>query len=355
VFAANGWRTGVVGTLHGPRTTPEAPDLQRTLRGFVDSGAEAAVLEVSSHALALHRVDGTRFAAVVFTNLGHDHLDLHGSQEEYFRAKARLFSPDFAPVGIVNIDDPYGRLLADASESDSPGREFRVVPISMGQVSDVVVDATSHRYRWRGLDVIVPIGGHFNVANSLAALTTAVELGVDPVVAVDALAGVAPVPGRFQLVVSDAADRRGVTVVVDYAHTPDGLAELLASARSVTAGSLTVVFGCGGERDQPKRPEMGRLAARLADRVVVTSDNPRGEDPARIIDDILAGVEPEYRWRVVTEIDRREAIRVALEPAQLHDVVVIAGKGHERIQEYADRTLDFDDAVVARELLEELT
>jgi UDP-N-acetylmuramoyl-L-alanyl-D-glutamate--2,6-diaminopimelate ligase len=354
IFVANGWRTGVIGTLHGPRTTPEAPELQRTLRGFVDDGADAAVLEVSSHALALHRVDGTRFDAVVFTNLGHDHLDLHGSQEEYFRAKARLFSPDFAPVGIVNIDDPYGQLLADASESNEPGREFRVVPTSMDQVTDVAVDATSHRYRWRGVDVVVPIGGHFNVANSLAALTTAVELGVDPAVAVGALAEVAPVPGRFQLIRSAVADRRGITVVVDYAHTPDGLAELLTSARSVTDRDLTIVFGCGGERDHPKRPEMGRTAAQLADHVVVTSDNPRREDPAAIVDDILAGVAPEYRQRVVIDVDRRTAIRTALDSARAGDLVVIAGKGHERVQEYADRTVDFDDVAVATELLEEM-
>jgi UDP-N-acetylmuramoyl-L-alanyl-D-glutamate--2,6-diaminopimelate ligase len=352
VFDANGWRTGVVGTLHGPRTTPEAPELQRTLRRFVDDGADAAVLEVSSHALALHRVDGTRFDAVVFTNLGHDHLDLHGSQEEYFRAKARLFSPDFAPVGVVNVDDPYGQLLADASASSEAGREFRVVPTSSRQVSDVEVDAVSHRYRWRGFDVVVPIGGHFNVANSLAALTTAVELGIDPAVAVGALAGVAPVPGRFQLVRSEVADRRGVTVIVDYAHTPDGLAELLTSARSVTGRELTVVFGCGGERDHPKRPEMGRIAAQLADHVIVTSDNPRGEDPAAIVDDILSGVAPEYRRRIVTDVDRRNAIRTALESAGGGDVVIIAGKGHERIQEYADRTVDFDDVAVATELLE---
>jgi len=354
VFVANGWRTGVIGTLHGPRTTPEAPDLQRTLRGFVADGAEAAVLEVSSHALALHRVDGTRFDAVVFTNLGHDHLDLHGSQEDYFRAKARLFSSDFAPVGIVNVDDPYGQLLADASASNEVGHEFRVVPTSMDQVSDVVVDAMSHRYRWRGFDVVVPIGGHFNVDNSLAALTAAVELGVDPAVAVGALAEVAPVPGRFQLVRSPAAERRGITVIVDYAHTPDGLAELLTSARSVAHHDLTVVFGCGGERDHPKRPEMGRIAAQLADHVVVTSDNPRREDPAAVVDDILAGVAPEYRRRVVTDVDRRNAIRTALESAGAGGVVVIAGKGHERIQEYAHRNIDFDDVVVATELLEEM-
>ena len=259
IFNGTGRPTGVVGTLHGPRTTPEAADLQRTLRGFLDDGCDAAVLEVSSHALALHRVDGTEFDAVVFTNLGHDHLDLHGSQEEYFRAKARLFSPDFSRLAVINVDDPHGRLLADTVE----GPEFRVVAVSTDDVGDVHVDAASHRYRWNDLEVEVPIGGRFNVANSLIALTTAVELGVEPVDAVAALQSVAVVPGRFQLVRTPAADRLGLTIVVDYAHTPDGLGEILTSARAVAGGnSVVVVFGCGGERDRPKRPEMGRTACR---------------------------------------------------------------------------------------------
>ncbi len=351
IFNGTGRPTGVVGTLHGPRTTPEAADLQRTLRGFLDDGCDAAVLEVSSHALALHRVDGTEFDAVVFTNLGHDHLDLHGSQEEYFRAKARLFSPDFSRLAVINVDDPYGRLLADTVE----GPEFRVVAVSTDDVGDVYVDAASHRYRWSGLEVEVPIGGRFNVANSLIALTTAVELGVEPVDAVAALRSVAVVPGRFQLVRTPAADRLGLTIVVDYAHTPDGLGEILTSARAVAGGnSVVVVFGCGGERDRPKRPEMGRTAAELADRVIVTSDNPRSEEPIAIIDDILGGVAADYRARVVTDPDRRSAIRTALESARRGDVVVIAGKGHERTQEYADRTVDFDDVRVAADILEAL-
>ncbi|TFH14064.1 MAG: UDP-N-acetylmuramoyl-L-alanyl-D-glutamate--2,6-diaminopimelate ligase, partial [Acidimicrobiales bacterium] len=212
-----------------------------------------------------------------------------------------------------------------------------------------------HRYRWNDIDVEVPIGGRFNVSNSLVALTTAVELGVDPVVAATALRSVAPVPGRFQLVTPPASDRLGLTVVVDYAHTPDGLTEVLTSARAVAAGnSVIVVFGCGGERDRPKRPEMGRTAAELADRVVVTSDNPRREDPNAIVDEIIEGVGADYRARVVTDPDRRSAIRLAIESAQAGDVVVIAGKGHERTQEYADRTVEFDDVQVAAEIMETL-
>lgn len=345
IFAGQGWTTGVVGTLHGPRTTPEAPELQRTLRSFVDAGARAAVLEVSSHALALHRVDGTEFDAVVFSNLGHDHLDLHGSREEYFRAKARLFTAEFAPLGVINIDDPYGRLLADTAPSD----DFRVVEYSLSQTDDIEVTATAHRYRWRDRQVEVPIGGRFNVANSLAALTAAVEVGIDPDAAIAALRDVAVVPGRFE-VIGSAGD---ITVVVDYAHTPDGLAEALPSARAVVDhGRVIVVFGCGGDRDRDKRPGMGAVAAALADRVVVTSDNPRSERPQSIIDDIVGGVPDEYRARVVTEPDRRRAIRDAIMSARHGDIVVIAGKGHEATQEIDGEMLAFDDRQVAREILE---
>jgi UDP-N-acetylmuramoyl-L-alanyl-D-glutamate--2,6-diaminopimelate ligase len=231
-----------------------------------------------------------------------------------------------------------------------------VVPVSADQISEVVVDASSHRYRWRGRDVVVPIGGRFNVANSLAAITTAVELGIDPQVAAEGLRTVAAVPGRFEVVHSSAADQHGFTVIVDYAHTPDGLAEVLTSARGVAdpGGSVVVVFGCGGGRDRPKRPEMGRVAVELADRVIVTSDNPRGEPPEAIIGDIIDGVPRDHLQRVVTELDRRDAIHRAIEGAQRGDVIVLAGKGHERTQEFADRTIDFDDRRVANELLEAL-
>ena len=354
IFEAAGQPCGVVGTLQGERTTPEAPELQSVLREFVDTGRTAAVLEVSSHALAMHRVDGTEFDAVVFTNLGHDHLDLHGSQEEYFRAKARLFTPSFARLGVVNIDDTYGRLLADTVQSTGSDGEFRVVTFGLTEVSDVEVTAATHRYTWRGRQVEVPLGGDFNVANSLAALTTAVELGIDPDVAVTGVATLATVPGRFEVIATDESRRRGITVVVDYAHTPDGLARVLDAARSVVSGdgSLTVVFGCGGNRDRGKRPEMGAVASRGADRVVITSDNPRGESPQMILDEILGGIERGSHSEVVVLIDRREAIAEAVASAGRGDVVVIAGKGHETTQEFDDRTVEFDDRAVARELLE---
>lgn len=352
IFEAADRSCGVVGTLHGPRTTPEAPELQQMLRSFVDEGHRAAVLEVSSHALALHRVDGTDFDAVVFTNLGHDHLDLHGSQEEYFRAKARLFDRSFAPVGVINADDPYGRLIADAADDD-----FRIVRYSVGDLTDVDVRADSHCYTWRGQLVDVPIGGDFNVLNSLAALTTAAELGMSPEVAASGLARLDAVPGRFEVIDSDVARARGLTVVVDYAHTPDGLAGVLDSARRHvgSGGALVAVFGCGGRRDRPKRPEMGAVAAAKADRIVLTSDNPRSEDPQTIIDEILAGVGPTDRGRVTAMADRRAAIAEAIGSARRGDVVVIAGKGHERTQELADEMVEFDDRAVAASVLESAT
>ncbi len=341
IFEANGWPTGQVGTLYGSLTTPEAPSLQQRLSGFVEGGKQAAALEVSSHALALHRVDGTTFDAVVFTNLGRDHLDLHGTQEEYFRAKARLFDRGFAPLAVINVDDPYGQLLADASS------QMRVVAFAPSELDDVGVLVDRHRYRWRGVDVEVPLGGRFNVANSLAALTAAVELGVPADVAAEALREVGSVPGRFDVVVRPDDSALGITVVVDYAHTPDGLQELLTTARAVIASDAAVVavVGAGGERDQEKRPEMGAIAAQLADRIVVTSDNPRREDPQRIIDEIVAGIRSTDG--VSTIVERRRAIEAAIQSASPGDIVVIAGKGHERTQDLGDRQVDFDDRAIA--------
>ena len=346
-----GLGTGIIGTLHGERTTPEAPELQRRLARFRDDGLAAAVVEVSSHALALHRVDGTRFDAVIFTNLGHDHLDLHGSQEQYFRVKAALFDPVFAPLAVINVDDARGLLLLD---SITAGSAMRVVPFSIDDVRSLREDAGSSSFRWRGIQVDVPIGGRFNVSNALAALTTAVELGVDPEVAAAGLVHLPRVPGRFDLVPS--ASDRGPTVLVDYAHTPDGLDGLLRASRPLVegAGRLFVVFGCGGERDQAKRPGMGSIAARLADVAVVTSDNPRNENPERIVDDVMEGVDPHYRSRVIRNVDRRAAIGAALEMADTGDVVVIAGKGHERTQDLGTEVVEFDDRAVARGLLEDL-
>jgi UDP-N-acetylmuramoyl-L-alanyl-D-glutamate--2,6-diaminopimelate ligase len=350
IFEAAGRSTGIIGTLHGPRTTPEAPDLQRRLADFRDAGHLAAVLEVSSHALALHRVDGTEFDAVVFTNFGRDHLDLHGTPEEYFRAKARLFRREFAPLAVVNVDDTHGRLLTDVLADGGDG--IRVVPYSTADLTDVRVSATSIAYTWQGHHIEVGIGGAFNVSNSVAALVTATELGIEVEAAVAGLRMLAPVPGRFETVLPSGG-RADFAVVVDYAHTPDGIVEVIAAAKAVVepGASVIIVFGCGGDRDQAKRPEMG-AAAVAADRVIVTSDNPRSEDPNAIIDDILSGIDANYRDRVMSIPDRRHAIGEAIQVARTGDIVVIAGKGHERTQDLGGTVIDFDDRDVARSFLD---
>ncbi|MCU1501996.1 MAG: murE [Ilumatobacteraceae bacterium] len=340
-----GTRTGTIGTLTGVHTTPESPDLQRRLAEFLVEGKQAVVMEVSSHALTFHRVAGCHFDVAVFTNLGHDHLDLHGTMEDYFDAKASLFDPGMAARGVVNADDEHGRRLR--REAAIPTETF-----SLADVDDLHVGVTNHSYTWRGQRVEVGIGGRFNAANSLAAATACAVLGLDAATIASGLRVAPAVPGRFEPV------RAGqpFDVIVDFAHTPEGLRAALLGARpdadAAATGAVIVVFGCGGDRDRAKRPEMGAVAARLADRVVLTSDNPRSEDPAAIIGAILDGVPPGYRDRVVIEPDRRLAIAAALRTARPGDVVVIAGKGHEATQVVGDQVVSFDDRVVARELLE---
>ncbi len=342
VLESAGMRTGVIGTLTGKHTTPEAPELQAQLAAFVSAGCAAVVMEVSSHALALHRVDGTHFALAVFTNLGRDHLDLHGTVERYFAAKAALFTPFLSVRGIANVDDPHGRLLFDVAS-------IPMAAFSSGEVSELVVTPTAHEYLWRGQRVSVGIGGAFNAMNSLAAASAAAAIGLDAHVIAEGLRTAPPVPGRFEPVLAGQA----FDVVVDFAHTPDGLREALTAARDAAGdGNVIAVFGCGGDRDREKRPEMGKVAAELADRVVVTSDNPRSEDPMVIINAITEGVPGDYRDHVVTEPDRRRAFSVAFEMALPGDVVVIAGKGHETTQTIGNTVVPFDDRAVARELLE---
>ena len=352
---AGGLPTGIVGTLHGPRTTPEAPDLHAVLAGFVAEGRAAAVMEVSSHALALHRIDGTEFDVVAFTNFGHDHLDLHGSPEAYFRAKSALFAADFAPVAVINVDDAHGRLLVDTLDARTGSDAMRVVTVSADEISHVVVGVADHRYDWRGRSVHVALGGSFNVPNSQLALSIVDELPaearIDLDTAVRALERFQPVPGRFELVETSETEDRGISVVVDYAHTPDGLERLLEAARDIAAARTIVVFGCAGRRDREKRPAMGEIASRLADVAIATSDNPRGEDPDAIIDEVLDGAAPEYRQRLVPIVDRRAAIAHGLSIAEAGDVVVIAGKGHETTQDLGSETIEFDDRRVVHEEL----
>jgi UDP-N-acetylmuramoyl-L-alanyl-D-glutamate--2,6-diaminopimelate ligase len=345
VFQASGQEASVIGTLTGapgsPPTTPDAPELQARLAELRDAGTTAVAMEVSSHGLAMHRVDGTRFAVAAFTNLSQDHLDVHGTMEAYFAAKARLFTLAFTDRAVVNVDDPYGRLLLDAAVVDTIG-------YSLAEASDLRLAFDGSTLRWRGVEVRVPLAGRFNVANALCAATVAADLGVDVGAIARGIAAAPPVRGRFEPVVAG----QPFGVVVDYAHTPDGLEQLLSSAREVAApgGRVVVVFGAGGDRDPVKRPRMGEVAARLADRVVVTSDNPRSEDPAAIVEAIVAGI-PAGTAGVTVEPDRRAAIEGAIGAAEAGDIVVLAGKGHETTQTIGAEVRPFDDAEVAREAL----
>jgi UDP-N-acetylmuramoyl-L-alanyl-D-glutamate--2,6-diaminopimelate ligase len=336
----------VLGTLTGARTTPEAPELQRTLAQERKNGTSAVVMEVSSHALALKRVAGMHFAAAVFTNLGHDHLDFHGTHDAYFAAKASLFSRVYADRGIVNRDDPYGRKICD-------GSDVTITTFGRSDASDVHVDSSNSTFMWRNVNVRCAVGGDFNVTNAIAAATTAAELGISTDRIVAGLARLPRIPGRFENVNPEGS----FAVLVDYAHTPEAMRNVVAAARQVVGQGASaskrviVVFGCGGDRDASKRPEMG-AAACAADRVIVTSDNSRSEDPQAIVDAIVAGVPAPERGKVVVEIDRRRAIKVACAEAVAGDVVVIAGRGHETVQSIGGREYPFSDALVARELLE---
>jgi UDP-N-acetylmuramoyl-L-alanyl-D-glutamate--2,6-diaminopimelate ligase len=310
---------------------------------MLDGGDRACAMEVSSHALELGRTAGIHWACRVFTNLTQDHLDFHASMEDYFLAKRRLFLAGNAP-SVVNVDDPYGRRLAE---------EVGAVTYSIGAEADFRADdvrfdaggATFHLRSTAGdADVRIALPGFFNVSNALAALAASVQLGVALDDAVAALAGAERVPGRFEPV----DEGQPFAVLVDYAHTPDSLENVLRAARELAEGRLHVVFGAGGDRDRDKRPLMGAAAVRGADRVIVTSDNPRSEEPAAIIEQILAGAGA----GVESEVDRRKAIAEAIGSAEPGDVVVIAGKGHEQGQEFeGGRKEPFDDVTVAREAL----
>ena len=336
ILARSGMSTEVHGTLSGGRTTPEATDLQSMFGRWVSDGVEAAAIEVSSHALAQHRVDGTHFALVGFTNLSRDHLDFHTSMSDYETAKARLFDGSFSTSALVMVDTPAGRRMAvRASEAGMDVTEVEVATAGGEIRSDGV------GFEWRGHPVEVSTPGRFTIANALLAAEMAAALGLGESDVVDGLSSAPPVPGRFEPVPLEG----GPMVVVDYAHTPDALSAALATARQIVAGRLLVVLGCGGGRDRGKRPEMGRIALAGSDMVVVTSDNPRDEPPEGVIADILSGMDSAPS---LVEPDRRLAIAAALRLAGPDDLVLIAGKGHEDTQESEGRFEPFDDRVTAR-------
>ena len=358
ILEAAGRRPGLLGTVESRvgghvrpvvRTTPEAIDLQRTFREMLDAGDRSVALEASSHASVQHRLDRVRFDALVFTNLTQDHLDYHGTMEEYFAAKRRLFAGAAPPPAAVNVGDGWGRQLADELEQTrrAPLITFGFADDAEIRPEELVLDASGARFRAGGIELSTSLRGRFNVENVLGAVAAGILIDVDEDEIAAGVQSLAGVPGRFEAV----EEGQPFTVLVDYAHTPDSLDNVLRAARDLATGRVLVVFGAGGDRDRGKRPLMGRIAAELADVVVVTSDNPRSEQPLAIIQDILQGTGVD----VEIDPDRSSAIARAIELADPGDVVVIAGKGHEQGQEFEDgRKIPFDDRDVARDELRRL-
>ena len=365
IFNRAGRPCGVIGTLHTligdqvvpvKNTTPDVLDLQSSLAAMVAGGMSAVAMEVSSHALALGRVAGCEFDAAVFTNMTQDHLDFHGDLTAYRDAKATLFRLlDAADAlkpnknAIVNIDDPAGRFMLQTTQATAI--TYGIEQAADLQAVDVIIRPEGCRFRVVGsfgeLIVQSRLTGLFNIYNQLAAIGVALAEGIDIANIQAALADFSNVPGRFERVEID----KPFSVIVDYAHTPDGLENVLRTAKQFVNGRLIAVFGCGGDRDRTKRPIMGELAARYADRVIVTSDNPRSEEPEFIIGQIMAGIATaEAQRRTETIADRRLAIQRAMEIAAAGDVILVAGKGHENYQILADRTIHFDDREVVQEL-----
>jgi UDP-N-acetylmuramoyl-L-alanyl-D-glutamate--2,6-diaminopimelate ligase len=354
ILEADGRATGMVGTVdwivagahrEAPHTTPEAIDLQRLFREMLDAGDEAAAIEASSHGSHYRRLDRVRFDALCFTNLGQDHLDLHGGMEEYFQAKRRLFTGLAPPPAAVNVGDPFGRRLADEL---SGAHRAPLVTFGLRPEADVRADALElgphgSSFTAAGIRLETSLLGVFNVENVLGAVAAATLLDVDDDAIAEGVRAVHGVPGRFEAVEGG----QDFAVVVDYAHKPEALAAALQASRQLGAGRLTVVFGAGGDRDRTKRAEMGRVARELADRVIVTNDNPRSEEPLAIVEEILQGAGTD----VEVDLDRRSAIESAIGGAGAGDVVLIAGKGHEQGQEIAGEIHPFDDREVARAAL----
>lgn len=366
IFNRAGRPTGLIGTLHVligdqvipvKNTTPDVLDLQATLADMAENGMQYAVMEVSSHALAMGRVAGCEYDVAVFTNMTQDHLDFHHTLKNYREAKALLFrdlggrgSVKGNKIAIANLDDETGQFMLDAA-ADAHAISYGIDHQTAIRAEEVILKPEYAHFRLTGnfgsFAVRSKITGRFNVYNMLAAASVALAEGIDADVVKEALENFTHVPGRFERVELE----KPFTVIVDYAHTPDSLENVLRTAKQFVEGRLIAVFGCGGDRDRTKRPIMGELATRYADLVIVTSDNPRSEDPDSIIKEILTGVAtPEAGSKTETITNRYEAIKHAMEAAQPGDVLLIAGKGHETYQILADRTIHFDDREVVREL-----
>jgi UDP-N-acetylmuramoyl-L-alanyl-D-glutamate--2,6-diaminopimelate ligase len=356
ILEAAGRRAGLVGTVEwivggehrpAPHTTPEAIDLQRLFAEMLELGDEAVALEASSHGSAFHRLDRVRMAALVFTNLSQDHLDLHETMEEYFQAKRRLFTGAQPPPAAVNVGDEHGQRLAAelAAAHRAPLVTFGFSPHAEVRPEGLELTSAGSRFRAAGIDFATPLRGRFNVENVLGAVAAGLLLDLDDEAIAAGVRAVTGVPGRFEAI----DEGQPFAVLVDYAHTPDSLDVVLQAARELGRGRLIAVFGAGGDRDRGKRPLMGRIARERADLAIVTSDNPRSEDPLVVIQDIVQGTGTD----VEIDPDRRSAIRRAVALAEAGDVVVIAGKGHEQGQEIAWVVHPFDDRDVAREAIRE--
>lgn len=374
IFREAGHKVGLIGTIQTlidekalpvKNTTPDVIELQSILSEMVQSGMEYAIMEVSSHALALNRVAGCEFDVGVFTNMTQDHLDFHLTFENYIAAKAELFqqlsqadSTKTGKTAVINFDDSAGAIMA--KHAACPVISYAVNKEAVLTADHVVVKSAGTSFHITGpfgsMEVQLSITGMFNVYNVLAAVGAALAEGIEPAVIKRALEGFRSVPGRFELVPAG----QPFTVIVDYAHTPDGLENVLRTAKQFATGKIIVVFGCGGDRDRTKRPIMGKLAAQYGDIVIATSDNPRSEDPEKILTDIEIGIKEalagastqQKRYEVI--VDRRQAILKAITMAEPQDVVLIAGKGHETYQILKDKTIDFDDRQVAREVIGEM-
>jgi UDP-N-acetylmuramoyl-L-alanyl-D-glutamate--2,6-diaminopimelate ligase len=353
ILAAAGRRPGLLGTIESRvggerrpavRTTPEAIDLQREFREMLDAGDRSAAVEATSHGSALGRLDHVRFGALVFTNLTQDHLDFHGTLEEYFDAKRRLFI-ETRPPAAVNVGDAHGRLLAEKLRGQNELLTFGLTDDAELRADELELGPRGARFRAGGIELETRLRGRFNVENVLGAVAAARLLEIPDDAIAYGIRELRGVPGRFEAV----DEGQPFAVLVDYAHTPDSLENVLRTARDLAQSRVICVFGCGGDRDRGKRPLMGRIATELADVAIVTSDNPRSEEPEAIIAEILEGADG-----AEVEPDRREAIARAVGEAGEGDVVVIAGKGHEQGQQFADHTVPFDDREVAREALRRL-
>ena len=334
ILRTHGTPTATIGTLTGMLTTPESPELQRELRKYCSEGVEVVAMEVSSHSLVQKRVSETLFSSVAFTNLSHDHLDFHGKMEDYYLAKGLLFSREFSERAVITTDSEYGRSYLE--KAISSGMEVEALSL---ENRNVVFEQKSSSFDWRGERVTIPLGGPFAYSNALVSAEIALQVGLGVEEVIAGLNSLNGIPGRFEPV----SITQESSAIIDYAHTPTALAELLEGCRKIAAGRIILVFGCGGERDSEKRPLMGEVASVGADVNILTSDNPRGEDAEKIISEIASGMSVEPQ---IVEVDRRKAIEEAFNEAESGDLIVIAGRGHEEYQEIDGKKIPFSDKTV---------